>query len=325
MCGGSSRTVAAVDLRTVNRTAVIAAVVASLATAGVCLIAFGQNRKDPSSPTIDVSSEAKFRASLDAVKRSLPEGRQEEFERATILAMLAERDGRARRLRAHLDEGTEQQDPAAGAEAPAGGAIDFSRTRKAANESAAIATLKNISSAQSQCQAAAVIDANANGAGEYGFFAELAGATGVRSNESGDVGTECINPPVLSRAFAQVQGSRVMRSGYYFQVYLPNSAAAATAEADTGGASGVSVAAAHAEAIWLCYAWPTDRGTSGDRAFFINQDGDVLASRNVATKYSGTENVPAPLAAFSKNATDMCGAIAANATGADGERWLVVN
>ena len=38
-----------------------------------------------------------------------------------------------------------------------------------ANESAAIATLKNISSAQSQCQASGVIDTNANGQGEYGY------------------------------------------------------------------------------------------------------------------------------------------------------------
>ena len=49
-----------------------------------------------------------------------------------------------------------------------------------ANESAAIATLKNISSSQSQCQASGVVDANNNGAGEYGYFGELSGAVGVR-------------------------------------------------------------------------------------------------------------------------------------------------
>ena len=53
-----------------------------------------------------------------------------------------------------------------------------------ANESAAIATLKNISSAQAQCQASGIIDANNNGAGEYGYFAELAGGTAVRNDES---------------------------------------------------------------------------------------------------------------------------------------------
>ena len=49
-----------------------------------------------------------------------------------------------------------------------------------ANESAAIATLKNISSAQSQCQASGVIDTNANGQGEYGYFGELSGRIGIR-------------------------------------------------------------------------------------------------------------------------------------------------
>jgi prepilin-type N-terminal cleavage/methylation domain-containing protein len=49
-----------------------------------------------------------------------------------------------------------------------------------ANESAAIATLKNISSAQAQCQASSVVDVNNNGAGEYGFFGELSGAVHAR-------------------------------------------------------------------------------------------------------------------------------------------------
>ena len=66
-----------------------------------------------------------------------------------------------------------------------------------ANESAAIATLKNISSAQSQCQASGVIDTNANGQGEYGYFGELAGRVGVRDN-TGNASTALISPPVLS-------------------------------------------------------------------------------------------------------------------------------
>ena len=54
-----------------------------------------------------------------------------------------------------------------------------------ANESAAIATLKNISSAQSQCQASGVSDTNANGQGEYGYFGELAGRVGIRDGAGG--------------------------------------------------------------------------------------------------------------------------------------------
>ena len=61
-----------------------------------------------------------------------------------------------------------------------------------ANESAAIATLKNISSAQAQCQASGIIDVNTNGQGEYGFFGELSGAVAVRAS------TLSIQPPVAS-------------------------------------------------------------------------------------------------------------------------------
>ena len=100
-----------------------------------------------------------------------------------------------------------------------------------ANESAAIATLKNISSAQAQCQASGIIDANGNGAGEYAYFGELSGGVAVRNNEAGGLGTELISPPYLSAAFNNVVASRVQRSGYVFQVFLPDAAAAATAEA----------------------------------------------------------------------------------------------
>ena len=101
-----------------------------------------------------------------------------------------------------------------------------------ANESAAIATLKNISSAQAQCQASGAIDANNNGAGEYGYFAELSGGVGVRDS-GGSASTDRLSPPVLSGAFANVStqsgitGGAVSRSGYIFQMYLPSSTVAA--------------------------------------------------------------------------------------------------
>jgi prepilin-type N-terminal cleavage/methylation domain-containing protein len=199
-----------------------------------------------------------------------------------------------------------------------------------ANESAAVATLKNISSAQAQCQASGVVDANTNGAGEYGYFAELAGALPVRNDEAGGVGTERIAPPVLSGAFGNVDGNgRVVRSGYVFQMYLPGAAAVARAEAANGGGSGVSVDAANAETLWMCYAWPSSFGNSGKRAFFCNQAGDVLACKNVTQRYSGnpagTTGIPVPFAAFVAGAAAMNASTAANMTGLDGERWVVVN
>ena len=101
--------------------------------------------------------------------------------------------------------------------------------RLTANESAAIATLNNIASAQSQCRSSGAIDVNGNGAGEYAYFAELAGFAPVRG------GLQRIAPPVLSSAFANVTARRVTRSGYVFQMYLPGVAADGVAEDPLGG------------------------------------------------------------------------------------------
>lgn len=195
-----------------------------------------------------------------------------------------------------------------------------------ANESAAIATLKNISSSQAQCQASNTIDANNNGSGEYGFFGELAGAVAVRSDEAGGLGGALITPSVLSAAFGNVTNSRVTRSGYLFQVFLPSTAGDGQAEALTGGAGGVSVNANKAEVTWCCYAWPAAIGNSGNRAFFINQGGDVLTCRNKVMRYNGALVVPLPSAAFLAGSSGLLdNRVAANSVGLDGERWSVVN
>jgi len=189
-----------------------------------------------------------------------------------------------------------------------------------ANESAAIATLKNISSAQAQCQASGIIDANSNGQGEYGFFGELSGRATVRGS------TLRIQPPVLSSAFGNVAASRVTRSGYLFQMYLPDASQAGIAEDATGGYTGSSVDASGAETMWCCYAWPVSQGNSGKRTFFINQGGDVLATNGATSQYNGTTNAnPAYGAAFAATGSNSMGAsIAANTTGRDTNTWTVV-
>lgn len=192
-----------------------------------------------------------------------------------------------------------------------------------ANESAAIATLKNISSGQSQCQASGVIDVNSNGSGEYGFFGELSGKVTVRG------GTQRISPPVLSTAFGNVNAdSNVSRSGYLFRMFLPTSVAAGvTEDATTGGdtANDNGVDAGQAETLWCCYAWPQVQGNSGKRTFFINQSGDVLATNGAQVAYSGTTTVPAFSAALSAAASAfMSAAVAANTVAQDTNTWVVV-
>jgi prepilin-type N-terminal cleavage/methylation domain-containing protein len=199
--------------------------------------------------------------------------------------------------------------------------------RLTANEAAAIATLKSISSAQVQCQASAAIDCNSNGAGEYGYFGELCGAVGVR-DASGSPTSERVTPPVLSGAFGNISSSRVTRSGFVFQMYLPSATATAVAEAPGGGVGSPAPDPEQAETLWCCYAWPSSRGGSGKRCFFVNQGGDVLSTNNngATQLYSGTTNPPLPTAAFANGTSGvMSSTVAANQSGLDGGVWIVIN
>ncbi|MBK8978860.1 MAG: prepilin-type N-terminal cleavage/methylation domain-containing protein [Planctomycetes bacterium] len=196
--------------------------------------------------------------------------------------------------------------------------------RLTANESAAVATLKSISSAQGQCQASGAIDQDDDGAGEFGYFGELAGVRTIRAN-GGLAVDERISPPVLSAAFGRVENGVVLRSGYVFQMFLPGPGIGApfVAEQPHGGAAGGDVDAGQAEILWCCYAWPMTYGTSGRRCFFVNNGGDVLTSRNTQTRYGGLGAAPMPTAAFVR-AGGMAVTIAANSVGVDGEHWVVV-
>ena len=201
------------------------------------------------------------------------------------------------------------------------------RARVTANESAAISTLKSIASSQAQCQTSAIIDTNGNGLGEFGFLADLAGATDVRNNESGGIGSERLRPPFLSAAFGNVQGSQSLRSGYIFQLFLPDAAALPTAEASNGGASGVSISGHFSELLWAAYAWPSTHSSSGRRAFFVNQVGEILGCGNSIALYQGTTTTPSGTAAAiaSAGSPTMASTIAVNSTGTDGEFWFVIN
>src|SRR5712675_1299729 len=67
-----------------------------------------------------------------------------------------------------------------------------------ANETSAIATLRNISSSQAQFQTSAKADVDNDGSGEFGFFKELSGAVGVRTTTTSSAVGTVLNPPVLS-------------------------------------------------------------------------------------------------------------------------------
>jgi len=182
-----------------------------------------------------------------------------------------------------------------------------------ANELSAIATLRNVVSAQAQFQACGVVDCNQNGSGEYGTFAEMAAGAVLRGQKNK------MNPPVLSLAFREPRNGRVTRSGYHYRIYLPDAKGGAVNEKDDS----TRIDAKLAEVAWCAYAWPVKAGETGKHAFFINQMGDVLVVE--AKGYSGDKE-PSPYAAFAPDAegkpvTAITGATVIGKKASDGRVW----
>jgi prepilin-type N-terminal cleavage/methylation domain-containing protein len=189
--------------------------------------------------------------------------------------------------------------------------------RLSANETAAIATLRNIISAQAQYQQTAKADTDNDGTGEYGGFAEMSGGIAGRMSA-------VLAPPVLSGAFRVLNANgQVSRSGYFFRIYCPGAAGVGVGE-PTAGYTAALLNADLTETTWCCYAWPVNYGQSGNRSFFTNQGGDLIATEK--NTYSGTAAGPASDAAFKvSGAGKITGAVAIASVGNDGNTWKQVN
>lgn len=162
--------------------------------------------------------------------------------------------------------------------------------RSCGNESAAIATLKNIASAQAEFRSGARLDRDGDGVGEFGYFADLA---------KGDKD----DPPLLSSSFSEMRelpsgAGVIFRSGYLYQMFLPAADGAPVHESDPVTAT---PDANQAESRWCCCAWPSACPKSGQRIFFVDQSGVVREAANRDPRYSGYEK---PL---SFDATDRAG------------------
>ena len=188
--------------------------------------------------------------------------------------------------------------------------------RLSANETAAIATLRNIISAQAQFQQSGKADTDGDGTGEYGGFIELSGSGPGRM-------AGILVPAVLSGSFKVLNLSgEVSRSGYFFRIFLPDPAGAGVGEPQAGFADDGTLDGDLAETTWCCYAWPVNYNQSGNRVFFTNQGGDVIGSEDGA--YSGTGSGPAADAAF-QAAGSITGSVAIGVVGVDGNTWKQVN
>jgi len=224
---------------------------------------------------------------------------------------------------------------------------------RSANENCAIATLRSIASAQDQIKASCAIDSDADGGGEYAYFGELAGTADLRVyypiEDAPAIGLEHrLNPPILPTAFGDIEvdayGHGVIeRSGYYFKMWLPASTGSRTNGVPEdgvvlqGGAQpGNFPDPDNCELLWGCYAWPVCAGKTGNRVFFINQEGDLLQFLNTDETYEdivNTANIPAMDAAYSNEngygnmaaPLGVTAMIAANGHAAnDGQTWTIV-
>lgn len=175
--------------------------------------------------------------------------------------------------------------------------------RANANEAAAIATLRALSTAQAQTQSSGAIDTNGDGNGEYAYFAELAGTLPVRvytggASAIGTAGIDELNPAPMSNLFGVIDAQgRLTRSGYHFAIYLPGPTAGALVpgvpEAASGGAGAVLPDSDTGAIYWCCYAWPVDHEGTGTRAFFVDAQGSILQCANRgATPFDGAVNAP---------------------------------
>ena len=199
-----------------------------------------------------------------------------------------------------------------------------------ANETSAISTLRNVSSSQSQFQASAKADVDGDGTGEFGYFRELSGAIGVRTNATGGAVGNTLNPPVLSGAFRTFNAtSEVSRSGYLFKMFLPAGSGVGSPEVCPLGVAGTFTAIDSdiAETSWCCYASPSSYSTSGNRSFFVNQTGDITGA-DVPT-YTGvgkftTANAGAAFK-LGGGATSITGLVAVGTKGRDNNSWKQIN
>ena len=188
--------------------------------------------------------------------------------------------------------------------------------RLSANETAAIATLRNIISAQAQFQQSGKADTDNDGTGEYGGFVELSGQAAVRM-------AAILVPQVLSGAFKVLNANgEVSRSGYFFRVFLPDNVGGGVGEPAVGYADDGTLDGDLAETTWCSYAWPVNYNQSGNRTFFTNQGGDVVGTEDNA--YSGTGAGPGGDAAF-QAAGSITGSVAIGVAGVDGNTWKQVN
>jgi prepilin-type N-terminal cleavage/methylation domain-containing protein len=158
------------------------------------------------------------------------------------------------------------------------------RARISANEGSAIGTMRTLSTSQSQFQSQGQVDQDQDGTGEFGLIGELSGGCNIRTKASK------ANPTFITTALAPTE-YRGQKSGYFFQVYLPQNGGPLTddGEGDPATVDGTDTDAQ--EVKYRAYAWPIAAKSTGNRCFAVDQSAEVFVAPNLNT----TETPPTPM------------------------------
>lgn len=167
-------------------------------------------------------------------------------------------------------------------------------SRVGANEAAAVAMLRSIGSAQGDAYESIALDADRDGKGEALLLHELTGRAEIRGTG------RPLNMVLLSDSWQQAAPGTASKAGYVFRVDLPATRGGGTCVSRELNGSDISTDGA--ERAWVAYAWPLDLGSTGTRAFALDQSGQIWFTDNRGAKqaYSGFGNGPAFDAFFSK-------------------------
>ncbi len=195
--------------------------------------------------------------------------------------------------------------------------------RLRANETSAISSIRTVWTGQIQFQKTARADLDDDGQGEYGFFRELSARYGVRTAGDGTAVGGLLRPAIISAGLGKVNpAGGASRSGYFFQILLPDAAGQEVLERPIGAFSG-NVDTDLAEVFFAIVAWPTNYGNTGNRTFFVNQGGDITFADDAS--YSGANMYVSGAAGmallFGGDINSMTGVIASGTLGRDGNIW----
>ncbi len=192
--------------------------------------------------------------------------------------------------------------------------------KRGANETTAATFLRQIALMQTEVKVKGLVDQDGDTIGEYALLAELCGTVNVRSYNAKD--------RALSEVYAPKSGLKYgEKDGYYFQVYLPSISELPVTDNGITTPTVVSSDADLQEGKYRCYAWPMRAGSTGNKAFVIDQSGNIFYTENLKdgkAVYNGSKAPAYNAASPTSDDTDFSADIVSG-TGNDGLKWQILS